>query len=38
MIRIVVDSSSDYRKEELEEKQLTLVPLTVNFGENSYIE
>ena len=29
MIRIVVDSSSDYSREDIKEKNLTLVPITV---------
>ena len=38
MIRIIVDSSSDYTMEEIKEKNLTLVPLTVNIDGTSYIE
>ena len=38
MIRIIVDSSSDYTMEELKEKNLTLVSLTVNIDGTSYIE
>lgn len=38
MIRIIVDSSSDYRSEELKEKNIELVPLTVMFGGKTYIE
>ncbi len=36
MIRIIVDSSADYRPEELHKKNLEMVPLTVSFGEKSY--
>jgi DegV family protein with EDD domain len=38
MIRIIVDSSSDYTMEEIKEKDLTLVSLTVNIDGTSYIE
>lgn len=38
MIRIIVDSSADYGKEELEAKQLTLVSLTVNLDEKGYLD
>lgn len=38
MIRILVDSASDYQMQELKEKQIELVPLSVNIGENTYIE
>lgn len=36
MIRIIVDSSSDYRIEELKERNMELVPITVTIGEQSY--
>ncbi len=36
MIRIVVDSGADYLPEELEEKQIEMVPLFVAFGEDVY--
>lgn len=38
MIRIIVDSSSDYTMEEIKEKNLKLVSLTVNIDGTSYIE
>ena len=38
MIRILIDSSSDYTMEEIKEKKLTLVPLTVTIDGTSYIE
>lgn len=38
MIQIIVDSSADYNKEELEAKQLTLVSLTINLDEKSYLD
>ena len=38
MIRIIVDSSADYGKEELKAKQLTLVSLTVNLDEKGYLD
>lgn len=38
MIRIIVDSSADYRSEELKEKNIEIVPLTVMFGDQTYIE
>lgn len=38
MIRIIVDSSADYHKEELEAKNLELIPLTISLNENSYLD
>ncbi len=38
MIRIAVDSSSDYRIEELKEKQIDLIPISITIGEDSYID
>lgn len=38
MIRILVDSSSDYQLEELREKNIDLVPITIALGEQDYIE
>lgn len=38
MIRIIVDSSADYNCEELKEKQMTLVSLTINLDEKSYLD
>ena len=38
MIRIVVDSSSDYSREDIKEKNLTLVPITVIMDGTEYIE
>lgn len=36
MIRIIVDSSSDYTLEELKEKNMQQVSLTINIGDKSY--
>ncbi len=36
MIRIVVDSASDYRADELNNKNMDLVPITVSIGEESF--
>lgn len=38
MIRILVDSSSDYMLDELKEKNIDLIPLTVTLGEKSYLD
>ena len=38
MIRIIVDSSADNNCEELEEKQMTLVSLTINLDEKLYLD
>ncbi len=38
MIRIIVDSSADYRAEEIKEKNLELVPLTIIWGNETLIE
>lgn len=38
MIRIIVDSSADYLPEELEQKNIDLVPLRITIGDNTYIE
>ena len=38
MIRIIVDSSADYNKEELEAKQMTLVSLTITLDEKTYLD
>ena len=38
MIRIIVDSSADYGKEELEAKKLTLVSLNITLDEKSYLD
>ncbi len=38
MIRIIVDSSADYLKEELDKKHMTLVSLTINLDENLYLD
>lgn len=35
-VQIIVDSSADYEVEELEQKQLHCVPLTVTFGDTHY--
>ncbi|MCC8142021.1 MAG: DegV family protein [Lachnospiraceae bacterium] len=36
MVRIVLDSSSDYLPEEFEEKQMEMVPFSVTFGSKTY--
>uniref|UniRef100_UPI004055A614 DegV family protein n=1 Tax=Agathobacter sp. TaxID=2021311 RepID=UPI004055A614 len=36
MIRILADSSADYTLEELQAREMDLVPITINFNENSY--
>lgn len=38
MIRLLVDTSSDYLKEELENKNIECVPLTITINEQVYIE
>ena len=38
MIRIVVDSSSDYQTEEIREKNLDLVPIAITIGEKQYVD
>ena len=38
MIRIVTDSAADFELAELQEKNITLIPLTVSFGEQDYLE
>lgn len=38
MIRILVDSSSDYTVDEIREKKLDLVPISIAIGEKSYID
>jgi len=38
MIRIIVDSSADYDVAELVKKQITLVSLTINLGDKSYLD
>lgn len=38
MIRIIVDSSADYSKEELDTKNMTLVSLTINLEDKSYLD
>lgn len=38
MLRILVDSSSDYSKEELKEKNIDLVPIQVTIGDRSYLD
>lgn len=38
MIRILVDSSSDYSLEEIREKNFEFVPIHITVGESSYIE
>lgn len=38
MIRIVVDSSSDFSKKELKEKNIEFIPLTIMLDEKSYLD
>ncbi len=38
MIRILVDSASDYTMEEIREKGLDLVPITITIGKTDYID
>ena len=38
MIRILVDSASDYKMEEIREKGLELVPITITIGETDYVD
>lgn len=38
MIRILVDSSSDYTLDEVKEKQMELVPIRISIGENTYVD
>ena len=38
MIRIIVDSSADFSKEELNAKKLTLVSLTINLDDKNYLD
>lgn len=38
MIRILVDSSSDYQLEELMQKNITLVPINITIGEKDYAD
>lgn len=38
MIRLIVDSSADYSKAELESKQLTLVSLTISLDDQNYLD
>lgn len=35
-IRIITDSSADYELQELEDKNITMVPLNISFGEECY--
>lgn len=38
MIRILVDSSSDYLKEEINSKNMELVPISISIGEKTYVD
>ncbi len=38
MIKIAVDSSSDYRVEELEQKGIELIPISITVGDKTYID
>ena len=38
MIRLLVDSTSDYLLEEIEERNMIMVPLNVNFVEEIWLD
>lgn len=38
MIKIAVDSSSDYTYEDIQEKKLCLIPITITLGNDNYVE
>lgn len=38
MVRILVDSSSDYSLDEVKQKNMEFVPITVTIGEKSYVD
>ncbi len=38
MVRILVDSSSDYRPEQLQQQNIELVPIQITIGETSYLD
>lgn len=38
MVRILVDSSSDYTVAEIREKNLDLIPISITIGEQSYVD
>ena len=38
MIQLIVDSSADFLKEELESKKMTLVPIAINLNEKLYLD
>ena len=38
MIRILVDSTSDFAPAECEARNITMVPLSVNFGDDSFLD
>lgn len=38
MIRLIVDSSADYTKKELEDREIELIPLTISLGEENYLD
>lgn len=37
-IRIVTDSAADYSVQEIEKRKITCIPMTVTFGEKSYVD
>lgn len=37
-IRIVTDSAADYSVQEIEKRNITCIPMTVTFGEKSYVD
>ena len=38
MVRIITDSAADFEPRELENKNITCIPLTVSFGNDDYQE
>lgn len=37
-IRIIIDSSADYSRQEIEKRQITCIPMSVSFGGREYID
>ena len=38
MVRILVDSSSDYSLDEIKQKNMELVPITITIGDKTYVD
>lgn len=38
MVKILVDSASDFLKEEIEERQMELIPISISIGEQIYMD